>query len=124
MYNKIYKNQNIMRAKNIPKYVRRVLKRASFAVDTPFLQDGDDPGYTIIIQKHSIYAQVDTLKDEIEKLSGWARRAMGDSYDWRHFPLVVVRSCPDETHYCRQYARVDIFDPIMQKIEYLIPTKK
>lgn len=112
-----------MRTANIPKYVRRLLKRSSFAVDTPLLRDGDDPGYTIIVPKHSIYANVDTLKGELEKLTNWAKRAMGFDYNWRDFPLVIVRTCPDENRHCRQFARVEIYDPIMNKIEYLIPRK-
>lgn len=107
----------------IPTYVRRMLKRSKFAIETNHFSKGDDPGYTILIPKHSIYAQTDTLKGELDKLVAWAKRMMPFGYNWKDCPAVVVRSCPEETHYCRQFARVDIFDPIMQRIEYLIDMK-
>ena len=110
----------------IPKYVRRMLKRASFAIDTDRFQKGWDPGYTLIVPKHSIYAQADTLRSEVERLAQWAMRVkygfrptLGD----KQCPPVVVRSLPSETHYCRQYAVLDIYDPVMLRVEYLIPRR-
>jgi len=100
-----------------------MLKRSKFAVDTNYLAKGDDPGYTILIPKHSIYAQTETLKGELDKLVEWARRMMPSGYDWKSSPIVIVRDLPTETHYCRQFARVDIFDPLMQRIEYLVNMK-
>ena len=41
-------------AHNIPTYVKRMLKRASFAIETSKFEKGWDPSYTIIIPKHSI----------------------------------------------------------------------
>ena len=108
----------------IPTYVKRMLKRSSFAIETNLFQKGYDPGYTIVIPKHSIYAMADTLKSEVARLEAWAMRAkygasptLGD----KKFPPVVVRSIPEETHYCRQYAVVDIYDPVMLRVEHLIP---
>ena len=110
-------------AHNIPTYVKRMLKRASFAIETPHYVKGDDPSYTIIIPKHSIYAQVDTLKAEVAKLAAWAmRRVYGirPSVSDMKFPPVVICSLPSETHYCRQYAKVVIYDPVMVRVEHLI----
>lgn len=110
----------------IPTYVKRMLKRSSFAIETDLFKKGYDPGYTIIIPKHSIYAQADTLCSEVERLEAWAMRVkyglfptIGDM----KFPPVVVRSLPVETHYCKQYAVVDIYDPVMLRVEHLIPRK-
>lgn len=106
----------------IPTYVRRILKRSEFAVHTSQFTKEDDPSYTIVVPKHSIYAQADTLKGELDKLVAWAKRMLPSDFNWKDCPVVVVRSCPKETHYHRQYAHVDIFDPIMQRIEYLVGT--
>lgn len=104
-----------MRIINIPKYVRRILKRSEFA----FFQ-GCEPGYTIRVPKHSIYAQAGTLRDEIEKTINWAKRCMGFDYNWKTCPVIIIREMPQETTYSKQYAVIDIYDPLMQQIEYLI----
>lgn len=111
---------------NIPTYVKRMLKRASFAIETSKFEEGYDPSYTIIIPKHSIYAQADTLKAEVEKLAAWAMRRVYGSRPTigdQKFPPVVIRHIPSETHYCKQYAVVDIYDPIMVRVEHLIGAK-
>lgn len=111
----------------IPTYVKRMLKRASFAIETNRFQDGYDPSYTIIIPKHSIYAQTATLKAEVEKTVEWAKRMMygweNRETNWKLCPNIVVRHIPTETHYCKQYAVIDIYDPIMKRVEHLIGTK-
>lgn len=111
---------------NIPTYVKRMLKRASFAIETSKFEKGWDPSYTIIIPKHSIYAQADTLKAEVERLKAWCIRAKYGSFpsvgDLK-FPGVEVLHVPSETHYCKQYAVVTIYDPIMQRVEHLIGAK-
>ena len=112
-----------MRQFSIPSYVKRMLERASFAIETSKFQDGYDPSYTIIIPKHSIYAQADTLKAEVEKLVAWATRKVYGILPpagYKKCLPVVVRSLPTDTHYCKQYAVIDIYDPIMVSIEHLI----
>ena len=112
-------------AHNIPTYVKRMLKRASFAIETSKFKNGYDPSYTIIIPKHSIYAQADTLKVEVEKLVAWATRKVYGIFPpagYQKCLPVVVRSLPTETHYCKQYAVIDIYDPIMIGVERLIGT--
>lgn len=102
-----------------------MLKRASFAIETSKFQNGYDPSYTIIIPKHSIYAQADTLKAEVEKLVAWATRKVYGILPpagYQKCLPVVVRSLPAETHYCKQYAVIDIYDPIMIGVERLIGT--
>jgi hypothetical protein len=111
---------------NIPTYVKRMLKRASFAIETSHFQKGWDPSYTIIIPKHSIYAQADTLKAEVERLQAWCIRAKYGSFPTLgdlKFPGVEVLHVPSETHYCKQYAVVTIYDPVMQRVEHLIGAK-
>ena len=108
----------------IPTYVKRMLKRANFAIETAQFKKGYDPGYTIIIPKHSIYAQADTLQAEVKRLADWAMRVkygISPTYGDMQFPPVVVREMPTETHYRRQYAVLDIYDPIMLRVEHLIP---
>ncbi len=112
--------------KHVPTYVKRMLKRSSFAIETSCFQKGYDPSYTIIVPKHSIYAQADTLKAEIEKLVAWATRAVYGILPpagYEKCPPVVVRSLPVETHYCKQYAVLDIYDPVMLRIEHLIGSR-
>ena len=111
---------------NVPTYIKRMLKRASFAIETSKFQNGYDPSYTIIIPKHSISAQADTLKAEVEKLEAWATRKVYGILPpagYQKCLPVVVRSLPTETHYCKQYAVVDIYDPIMLCVEHLIGAK-
>ena len=115
-----------MKKQSIPTYVKRLLKRASFAIHTGHFQEGYDPSYTIIIPKHSIYAQADTLKAEVERLEAWAVRAVYGVLPpagYKKCPPVVVRSTPSDTHYCKQFAVVDIYDPVMLRVEHLIGTK-
>ena len=110
--------------KRIPTYVKRMLKRSVFAIRTSRFEKGWDPSYTILIPKHSIHAQVDTLKKEVERLEVWAMRNKYGSFptlEDKKFPPVVVRHIPSETHYCKQYAVIDIYDPVMQMVEHLIP---
>ena len=112
---------------NIPNYVRRILNRSTFAIESNHFRNDYDPSYTIIVPKHSIYAKAETLKAEIEKLVDWAnRRVYGAEAPagWKNCQPVVVRELPKETHYCKQYAVIDIYDPIMLKVEYLIGAKK
>jgi hypothetical protein len=108
----------------IPTYVKRMLKRASFAIETAHYEKGYDPSYTVIIPKHSIYAQADTLRTEVERLEAWALRNVYGSFPSvaeKKFPPVVVRHIPTETNYCKQYAVLDIYDPVMLRVEHLIP---
>ena len=57
-----------MKKFTIPKYVRDILSRSCFAVDTVGFRDDDDPGYTILIFKRSDMTWADTLKDECDRL--------------------------------------------------------
>ena len=103
-----------------------MLKRSSFAIETSKFQNGYDPSYTIIIPKHSIYAQADTLKAEVERLVAWANRTVYGILPpagYEKCQPVVVRSIPSETHYCKQFAVIDIYDPVMLRVEHLIGSK-
>ena len=104
----------------IPQFVSDMLGRSQFAVYTHYLAENDDPSYTILIPKRTAYSQVGTLAGEVDCFAKWAKRMMPADYDWENAPAVVIRRMPDKTRYCRQFARVDIYDPIMQRIEHLI----
>ena len=111
---------------NVPTYVKRMLKRSCFAIHTSYFKKDYDPSYTVIIPKHSTYAQVETLKCEVEKLVAWAMRiqyGINPTLGEKKLPPVVVRSLPAETHYKKQYAVVDIYDPVMLLVEHLIEMK-
>lgn len=105
----------------IPKYVSDMLRRSCFAVETVGFRDDDDPSYTILIFKRSEMTYADTLKAECERLEAWARRTWPD-LDWENLPCLRIREIPARTRYRRQFARVDIYDPIMQRIEHLVGT--
>ena len=104
----------------IPQYVKDIMSRSEFAVDSGRFMDDDDPGYTILIHKRTQYTMVRSLKADCARLESWARRMFPD-LDWENLPVVIVRRVPTRTHYYDQFARVDIYDPIMKRIEDLIP---
>ena len=106
-----------------PNYIKDILSRSQFAVDSGrFFMDDDDPGYTILVHKRTAYTRVDTLKAECERLEKWARRMWPD-LDWENLPVVLIRRVPTRTHNYDQFARVDIYDPVMLRLEELIPRK-
>lgn len=100
-------------ALKIPKYVDDLLSRSEFEFD--FCKSNKDyaAGYTIRIRKRSAYQLVGTFNEEIERLVKWANRQVEET--------AYILEQPVKTHYCGQFAIVTIFDPIMQKIEHLIP---
>jgi hypothetical protein len=104
----------------VPQYVKDILSRSQFAVDSGRFMDDDDPGYTILVHKRTARTMVYTLQVECERLEKWARRTWPD-LDWENLPVVRIRRVPTRTHNYDQYARVDIYDPVMQRIEGLIP---
>lgn len=108
-----------MKKITIPRYVQDILSRSCFAVDTVGFRDDDDPGYTILIFKRSEMTWADTLKGECDRLEAWARRTWPE-LDWENLPCLRVREIPARTRYRHQYARVDIYDPIMLRLEHLI----
>lgn len=97
----------------IPKYIEEILKFSEFDLKCK----ESIPGYTIKLHKFSIYWSVNTLRNRAMKLVNWARSYCGDS-------SAELINYPKETHYCDQYAIINIFDPIMSKIEKLIRSEK
>ena len=106
----------------MPQYVKDLMARASFQ----FSQTFAEPGYTIAIRKRTDYTNVQTLKEEIERLVKWVRKECrrlgmdkkgGDA-------TIIINSIPTINNYCPQCAFVTIFDPIMQTLEPFIPKKK
>lgn len=100
----------------IPKYVQELMSRAKFA------RGYGEAGYTIEITKATPYTRVETLRAEIERLERWVVRTMPE--DELGVPTMIINRVPKDTHYCRQYAVVTIFDPIMQKLEKYIEEGK
>ena len=106
----------------IPNYIKDILSRSQFAMDSGRFMVGDDPGYTILVHKRTAKTMVYTLQAECERLEKWARRTWPD-LDWENLPAVRIRRVPPRTHNYDQFARVDIYDPVMKRIEELIPEK-
>ena len=98
----------------IPKYVQELLSRSKYDF-TLTKNPNYSTGYTIRIYKHSYHAQISTLKNEVERLVKWANRTGG-------VDTAFLLYIPEKTRYYDQAAVVTIFDPVMQKIEHLIPT--
>lgn len=68
-------------------------------------------GYTISIEKNTVYTKVPTMEREIERLKKWVERNNGE------FHILYI---PKQTRYTSQRAIVTIFDPVMQHIEQYI----
>lgn len=98
---------------NIPKYVVDLMKRAKYNYSSN--NENYAVGYTIDIAKRSHYQQIDTFKDEIEKLIAWAKS------EGEYGEVAYVLQMPKNTTYKHmQYGTVTIFDPIMKRIEQYI----
>ena len=98
----------------IPKYVVELMRRSRYEFDRCTQNTNYGVGYTISIVKGTEYQQIDTLRQEIERLVKWANRTAGCD-------TAFLLAIPSETHYTKQSAVVTIFDPVMQKIECYIP---
>lgn len=96
----------------IPKYVQELMSRAKFVLGTR------EAGYTIRIYKSTPYTKIPTLRAEVNRLQKWVERVMPE--DELGVPTMIINSVPSKTHYCKQYAVVTIFDPVMQNIEKYI----
>lgn len=93
----------------VPKYIKQILGNAEFKLD------GKDwiPGYTIKLHKESPYQMAGLLYKKAERLVQWAKSFNGNE-------SAELVSYPVETHYCDQYAVINIFDPLMVRIEKFI----
>jgi hypothetical protein len=96
----------------IPKFVQELMSRASFVLGS------GEAGYTVRIYKSTEYAYVSTLQKEVETLNKWVIRVMPE--DDLGVPTMIINSVPKKTHYCKQYAVVTIYDPVMKWIEQYI----
>lgn len=94
---------------NIPMFVQELMSRASFVLGS------GEAGYTIRLQKRTEYSLASSLEKEIERLNNWVVRVMPK--DDLGVPTMVVNRVPKKTHYCKQYAVVTIYDPVMKWIE-------
>lgn len=100
-------------ALKIPKYVEDLLGRSKFEFDMCESNENYGAGYTIKIRKRNDYQLVRVFNKEVERLVRWVNRQVDET--------AYILEQPVKTHYCGQFAIVTIFDPIMQKIEHLIP---
>lgn len=99
----------------VPKYVVHLMERSQYEYVECKKSPDFAAGYTIRIEKRTPYTQIETLRKEIDRLVGWANRAVPDT--------AFILSCPNKTHHTDQYAVVTIFDPVMQHSEKYIPER-
>lgn len=97
---------------NVPKYIQQMMERSEFALG-PVHPDAA-PGYTIWVYKRTDYTCADTLREECERLVGWAKR---------NYAEAEILSCPESTRHRRQRALVTVYDPCMKYMEKYIPEK-
>lgn len=97
----------------IPKYIQDLMERSRYEYDFFKSHENYAAGYTIKIRKHSAYAQIDTLRKEVERLCKWVNKVAG-------VETAFLLDMPTKTHHCNQVAVVTIFDPVMQHIEMYI----
>lgn len=93
----------------IPVFVQKLLQRAYYDLD--YQHPKSEPGYTIWIEKRTVYAQAATLRAECERLVKWAKKNGADA---------EILKCPERTHFYAQRALVTISDPVMVKLEPFI----
>lgn len=98
---------------HIPKFVRELLSRAEYAYSPD-----SEPGYSLKIHKRSIYANVSSLKKEVERFCAWADRNTPEGLN-----KSVILCVPKQNHYTDQIAIVTVYDPVMKKIEEFIKEK-
>ena len=97
----------------IPKYVQELMGRRRYEYDFLRSHENYSAGYTIKLRKRSAYAQIDTLRKEVERLCKWANKVAG-------VETAFILDMPTKTHHVNQVAVVTIFDPVMQHIEKYI----
>lgn len=95
----------------VPKYVIEMLERAGYEYDTCTKNENYAAGYSISIEKSTVYTKIPTLESEINRLKKWVERNGGEMY---------ILYMPSKTRYTSQRAIVTIFDPVMQHIEQYI----
>lgn len=108
---------------DIPKYIQALLGRSEWAVTAGRLPKDCDPGYTILLHKRTPYSLAGTLAEEARSLKKWCDRqtlSICPDYDLERMPKTVIRSCPQVTHYCDQWAVVIIYDPLMKNLENMV----
>lgn len=101
----------------VPKYVQDLMERSEYEFDRFTKHENYGAGYTIRIGKSTEYGYAETLRKEVERLCRWANRVAG-------VETAYILNVPAKTHYCKQWATVTIFDPVMQKIEQYIPERR
>lgn len=102
----------------VPKYVEGLMNRAEFYFDDDFAL----PGHTLSIKKRTPYQNIESFKEEIERLSSWIKRsciAFGMDEECVG-KMVVIHYVPDRTRYAQQKAVITVLDPIMKFLEPLV----
>lgn len=103
-----------------PKWLRELMKRSKYSGE-----------YTIDIYKSTPYTYVSTLQKEVNRLCIYVESDMdrrikncgGDPMEDRE-PTIIIRQVPKRTHYCKQYATVTIYDPVMMDLEKLMEKER
>ena len=93
----------------IPKYIKNILSRSKYETAHPDYE----PGYTLRIYKATEYTSIESLHIECERFVAFARRHGATES--------AILEAPDQTHYCKHSALVNIYDPVMVKLEPFIP---
>lgn len=111
-----------------PSYIKRLLARCEWAVETGRLPKGCDPGYTLLLHKRSVYSHADTLRKEAESLVSWCRRRMAlhARYISREEADKVssMHECPGATRIGDQSAVIVIWDPVLQMVEKHVTSRE
>lgn len=94
----------------VPKFVQEILSRSEYAYGPE-----SEPGYSLKIHKRSIYANVSSLKKEVERFCSWADRNTPEGLN-----KSVILCVPKQNHYTDQIAIVTVYDPVMRQIEEYI----
>lgn len=96
----------------IPKKYKELIWKAEYEFDECVNHEQYAAGYTLKVYKPSERTLIPTFRRQLEELVAWAnRQCEGSAY---------ILRCPSRTFYCKQYAVVTIWDPVMQQLEKCI----
>ena len=93
----------------IPKKYKELIRTAEYEFDQCVNHEQYASGYTIKVFKPSERTLIPTFRRQIEELVSWANRQCDGT--------AFILRCPSRTFYCKQYAIVTVFDPVMQQLE-------
>ncbi len=111
-----------------PSYIKRLLARCEWAVETGRLPKGCDPGYTLLLHKRSVYSHADTLRKEAGLLVAWCRRRMAIHARYisqeEADKVAFIHESPKQTSIGDQSAVIVIWDPVLQMVEKHVTSRE